>query len=59
MRRTRQRPIPSGRMTPKAAFEFGLFLSIFGFLELWFGANLLTAMLGRSPNSVTFSYTRR
>src|SRR5579862_2421171 len=46
MRRTRQRPIPSGRMTPKAAFEFGLLLSIFGFLELWFGANLLTAMLG-------------
>ena len=46
MRRTRQRPIPSGRMTPKAAFEFGLVLSIFGFLELWFGANLLTALLG-------------
>ena len=46
MRRTRQRPIPSGRMTPKAAFEFGLVLSIFGFLELWLGANLLTAMLG-------------
>lgn len=46
MRRTRQRPIPSGRMTPKAAFEFGLVLSIFGFLELWWGANLLTAMLG-------------
>ena len=46
MRRTRKRPIPSGRMTPKAAFEFGLVLSIFGFLELWLGANLLTAMLG-------------
>ena len=35
MRRTRKRPIPSGRMTPKAAFEFGLMLSIVGFLELW------------------------
>ena len=46
MRRTRLRPIPSGRMTPKAAFEFGLVLSICGFLELWFGANLLTALLG-------------
>jgi len=46
MRRTRQRPIPSGRMTPRAAFEFGLVLSIIGFLELWLGANLLTALLG-------------
>jgi len=58
MRRTRQRPIPSGRMTPKAAFEFGLVLSICGFLELWFGANLLTAMLGAFTEfSYLFLYT--
>ena len=60
MRRTRQRPIPSGRMTPRAAFEFGLVLSIVGFLELWLGANLLTAMLGAvHANSAICSYTRR
>src|SRR6476660_291452 len=46
MLRTSKRPIPSGRITPQDALEFGLMLSIIGFLELWCGANLLTAMLG-------------
>src|ERR1035437_2697958 len=46
MPRTRNRPIPSGRVTPQDAFEFGLMLSIVGFLELWCGANLLTGLLG-------------
>src|SRR5579871_5569526 len=46
MPRTSKRPIPSGRITPQDAMEFGLMLSIIGFLELWCGANLLTAGLG-------------
>ncbi len=46
MARTSKRPIPSGRIQPKDAFAFGVMLSIVGFLELWFGANLLTALLG-------------
>ena len=46
MPRTKNRPIPSGRVTPNHALEFGLVLSIVGFVELWFGANLLTSLLG-------------
>ena len=46
MRRTKERPIPSGRVTPAHALEFGLALSLAGFLELWLGANLLTGLLG-------------
>ena len=46
MVRTAKRPIPSGRIAPGDALEFGVMLSIVGFLELWCGANLLTALLG-------------
>src|SRR5580704_12340149 len=46
MDRTSARPIPSGRVTAPHALEFGIFLSIAGFLDLWLVANLLTAMLG-------------
>ena len=46
MLRTRKRPIPSGRVTPAHAFEFGAVLSLAGFAELWLGTNLLTGLLG-------------
>src|SRR5580692_2248735 len=46
MNRTKARPIPSGRVTGPHALLFGIFLSIAGFIDLWFGANPLTAMLG-------------
>lgn len=46
MRRTGQRPLPSGAMAPRNAFLFGLLLSVLGFLELGLGVNWLSAGLG-------------
>ena len=46
MNRTKARPIPSGRLTARRALIFGLALSVTGFVELAWGANLLTGMLG-------------
>jgi protoheme IX farnesyltransferase len=58
MDRTSARPIPSGRVTGPHALLFGIFLSIAGFLDLWLGANLLTAMLGLfTLASYLFLYT--
>jgi protoheme IX farnesyltransferase len=58
MARTRRRPIPSGRVTPTAALVFGIVLSVAGFMELWLGVNLLTALLGLfTLASYLFVYT--
>lgn len=46
MRRTDQRPLPSGVMAPRNAFLFGLLLSVLGFAELGLGVNWLSAGLG-------------
>lgn len=46
MARTRQRPLPSGELSPRKALWFGISLSLAGFLELWLGVNLLTGLLG-------------
>ena len=46
MNRTKQRPIPSGRVTPAHALWFAILLWIAGFAELWIGTNRLTALLG-------------
>jgi protoheme IX farnesyltransferase len=46
MYRTRERPIPAGRMKRRRAFVFGVSLSIAGFAELWLQTNALTALLG-------------
>jgi protoheme IX farnesyltransferase len=39
MRRTRQRPVPAGRIGLPESIWFGLFLSVAGLGELWLGAN--------------------
>jgi len=46
MRRTEQRPIPSGRLTPRRAFAWGVLLSAAGFAELALAVNMLSAWLG-------------
>lgn len=46
MIRTRNRPIPSGRVAPTHALLYGLGLSLFGCALLYFGANLLAGSLG-------------
>jgi protoheme IX farnesyltransferase len=46
MRRTAHRPLPSGRLTARAALLFGLALSVCGFGALWTGANPLSAAIG-------------
>ncbi len=43
MRRTRTRPLPSGRLPVSTAAAFALVLSLVGLLDLAFGANLLAA----------------
>jgi protoheme IX farnesyltransferase len=46
MRRTQDRPIPAGRVSAPNAFVFGLLLIVLGTIELWLGANRLSALLG-------------
>ncbi len=45
MTRTRRRPIPTSRISPRAAFWFGVLLGASGFAWLWVFANLLAAVL--------------
>lgn len=46
MRRTENRPLPSGRMTPDAVLMIGGGLSVFGLIYLAVAVNLLTSVLG-------------
>lgn len=46
MRRTQDRPIPSGRLSASDAFWFGVGIAVIGFLDLLWGVNPLTAFLG-------------
>jgi protoheme IX farnesyltransferase len=46
MRRTAARPIPSGKLTANRALWFGITLALAGFVELYFGVNPLTGLLG-------------
>ncbi len=58
MRRTERRPLPAGRITPSAALVYGIALSLAGFLDLWWGVNLLSALIGAfTLASYLFLYT--
>ncbi|MEA2163565.1 MAG: heme o synthase [Thermoanaerobaculia bacterium] len=46
MRRTRLRPLPDGRITPRAALAFSISISIIGTVYLGLAVNWLTAALG-------------
>ncbi len=46
MRRTANRPLPAGRLTPREALYFGTGLSLTGTLYLAVTANLLTSLIG-------------
>jgi heme o synthase len=58
MRRTQRRPLPSGRMTPRAALLFASGVAIAGTLYLGLAVNWLTAALGAfTLISYIFIYT--
>jgi protoheme IX farnesyltransferase len=46
MRRTANRPLPAGRLTPRAALGFGIALSVTGTIYLAVTCNLLTSVVG-------------
>jgi protoheme IX farnesyltransferase len=58
MHRTADRPLPSGRLNATRALLFGIALSVAGFLDLYFGANPLSAYIGAfTLASYLFLYT--
>ncbi len=58
MHRTRNRPLPAGRITPRAALVFSAGIAIIGTLYLGFAVNWLTAALGAfTLTSYIFVYT--
>jgi len=50
MSRTRNRPLPGGRMQPRTVLWFGIALSVLSVVVFTFGVNLLSAMLALSGN---------
>jgi heme o synthase len=51
MRRTEDRPLPSGRLTPDAVLMIGVGLSIFGLFDLTIFVNPLTGLLGAATRA--------
>ncbi len=58
MHRTRNRPLVTGAMTPRAALVFAISLEVVAFVELWLAVNLLSAVLAVSATLFyVFVYT--
>ncbi len=58
MRRTRNRPLPTGRLTSRPAVVFAVALSVAGIVELALGANLLAAAVASATLlTYTLAYT--
>lgn len=58
MKRTQDRPIPSGRIAPQNALWFGIAVAILGSLELGFAVNWLSSVLGLfTMAAYLFAYT--
>src|SRR6516165_6830519 len=58
MKRTKNRPLVTGAMTPAAALVFALALEVAAFVELWLAVNLLSAVLAISATLFyVFVYT--
>lgn len=58
MRRTRRRPIPSGRLSPREALIFGVVTGIASFIFLWWQTNWLAAAWALGGNLFyVFIYT--
>jgi len=58
MARTRQRPLPSGRMAPEVALAFGLLLSAIAVPLLTFAVNAVTGLIGAAAlTSYVLVYT--
>ena len=46
MYRTKNRALPTGKLSANEALSFGIIISVVGFIVLWLGLNALTAGLG-------------
>lgn len=58
MHRTRNRPLVTGAVTPRAAMTFAVSLEVLAFVELWLLVNLLSAVLAVSATAFyVFVYT--
>jgi protoheme IX farnesyltransferase len=58
MRRTQNRPLPSGRLQPSTVFWIGTACSLGGLIYLYLGVNAITALIGASSLvSYVFIYT--